>query len=429
MIANMKTLYKMIGHIDWEKLRNGYIALTDSDSGRPPHLQMKSEYTRRRLNERELGTKVTKVKVSKVSNGTLLHSKIAKPKGYKSPKSSKSSKSTKGQKIAHPSMPPTLGKNKKKKCKKTKILATYGHSQKSGEGSQSYKLLYNSKGSWKGYERRKTAAKIKKYKAYNPDTSASGKKEAKAFSVKTSSKSSKEFYNSYSKSTKSGKKRAKYMYKYEVKCDEIVDDDETDDEGDDQGDDAGDGSSAPSFAFPSPVSSPSTSTEPSPLPSSSTSTAPSIFPSSLPSTSNRPTLGIDAPSSVPSISQKPSVSSKPTKIEMSEAPSLQPSDEPSDKPTISATKSVTPSARPSPVLSEAPSTSSAPTLEDIYRYDAGNCPNAGSTGVPCSDPELRKICDRYDEERGSFRKCWELCKPSFCCIHDADPILNFEAPR
>ena len=61
---------------------------------------------------------------------------------------------------------------------------------------------------------------------------------------------------------------------------------------------------------------------------------------------------------------------------------------------------------------------------DVYKYDSGNCPQAGSLGVPCAqDLNLRRVCDKYDE-MGSFRTCWESCKPSFCCIHDANPITN-----
>lgn len=98
-----------------------------------------------------------------------------------------------------------------------------------------------------------------------------------------------------------------------------------------------------------------------------------------------------------------------------------PSGTPSQEPTLNPTPEIV------PTISPAPSISFVPTLEDIYRYSSGNCPNPGSTGLECSDPDLRKICNRY-HPLGSFRECWRLCKPSFCCIHDADPILNFEAP-
>ena len=49
--------------------------------------------------------------------------------------------------------------------------------------------------------------------------------------------------------------------------------------------------------------------------------------------------------------------------------------------------------------------------------------------MPCAENlSLRKICDKYDEQE-SFRACWEACKPSFCCIHDALPELNKVAPN
>ena len=39
---------------------------------------------------------------------------------------------------------------------------------------------------------------------------------------------------------------------------------------------------------------------------------------------------------------------------------------------------------------------------------------------------MRRVCDKYDPI-GSFRVCWENCRPSFCCIHDAKES-NFIAP-
>ncbi len=92
-----------------------------------------------------------------------------------------------------------------------------------------------------------------------------------------------------------------------------------------------------------------------------------------------------------------------------------------------------PSASPvisRPTTSPNPTSSPAPTLEQgIYRYNEGRCPAAGSFGVPCaSDTNIRKVCNRYDEEFGSFRKCWEICKPAFCCIHDAPSDTNILAP-
>lgn len=63
-----------------------------------------------------------------------------------------------------------------------------------------------------------------------------------------------------------------------------------------------------------------------------------------------------------------------------------------------------------------------------YEYDKGNCPNAGSTGVPCAPDNLSSLCNKYDRQDGSFRSCLEACSRAFCCIHDA-PQINFLAPN
>ena len=51
--------------------------------------------------------------------------------------------------------------------------------------------------------------------------------------------------------------------------------------------------------------------------------------------------------------------------------------------------------------------------------------------MPCPSVDLRKVCDKYDDD-GSFRECLEACEPSFCCIHDAlsppAPNSNYLAP-
>ena len=64
------------------------------------------------------------------------------------------------------------------------------------------------------------------------------------------------------------------------------------------------------------------------------------------------------------------------------------------------------------------STSSYNPFKD-YTYDLGNCPNAGSQGVPCAVNNLKQICDKYDRTNGSFKACYEACQPAFCCAHDA----------
>lgn len=66
---------------------------------------------------------------------------------------------------------------------------------------------------------------------------------------------------------------------------------------------------------------------------------------------------------------------------------------------------------------------------DGYEYSKGNCPDAGSLGVPCAPNNLSKLCNKYDRSNGSFQKCFEACGPAFCCIHDADRELNYLAPN
>ena len=53
-----------------------------------------------------------------------------------------------------------------------------------------------------------------------------------------------------------------------------------------------------------------------------------------------------------------------------------------------------------------------------YFYGEGNCPDEGKRGVPCAPKNLGAMCNKFDDA-SSFRSCFEACKPSFCCIHDA----------
>jgi hypothetical protein len=67
----------------------------------------------------------------------------------------------------------------------------------------------------------------------------------------------------------------------------------------------------------------------------------------------------------------------------------------------------------------------------VYTYEKGNCPDPGDVAkVPCAPDDLEKICDKYDDA-GSLRKCFNACKPSFCCIHGKSKvsfILNLPLP-
>mmetsp|Transcript_10902 Transcript_10902/g.16837 ORF Transcript_10902/g.16837 Transcript_10902/m.16837 type:complete len:390 (+) Transcript_10902:118-1287(+) len=63
----------------------------------------------------------------------------------------------------------------------------------------------------------------------------------------------------------------------------------------------------------------------------------------------------------------------------------------------------------------------------VYFYNQGNCPNAGSFGVPCAPSNLADVCNKYNRASGSLRSCLLACEPSICCIHDApesDPPLG-----
>ena len=55
----------------------------------------------------------------------------------------------------------------------------------------------------------------------------------------------------------------------------------------------------------------------------------------------------------------------------------------------------------------------------VYTPSSGNCPgpgNVAATPIPCAPTNLNNICSKYDDA-GSFKACFEACKPSFCCIH------------
>jgi hypothetical protein len=171
---------------------------------------------------------------------------------------------------------------------------------------------------------------------------------------------------------------------------------------------------------------PSISSTPSENPSElEPSSSPSFTPTSSPTLSSMPTKfgTTKSPTVKPSLSSfpssnpsvQPTTSNSPSLVP-SEAVTLKPSEdqtlEPSEDQTLTPSATLTISSLPSLSPSE------SPTLENIYRYSSGKCPEKGELNVPCSDPDLRKICDRY-HPLGSFETCWNLCKPSFCCIHDA----------
>lgn len=65
---------------------------------------------------------------------------------------------------------------------------------------------------------------------------------------------------------------------------------------------------------------------------------------------------------------------------------------------------------------------------DRYEYSRGNCPSAGSQGVPCAPDNLPLLCNKYNREEGSFRACLDACKEAFCCVHNA-PEENWVSRR
>lgn len=82
-------------------------------------------------------------------------------------------------------------------------------------------------------------------------------------------------------------------------------------------------------------------------------------------------------------------------------------------------------------------TTSTPTVTTVqpnqvvflpeYQYHRGNCPNAGSQGVPCAPRNLSRTCDKY-HSGSRLRSCILACAPSYCCIHTAPKATNPFSP-
>jgi len=461
MADTVQTIQDYSEHIDWENLKDEYARLM---MGREAKVEIEPHESRRRLTNRSLKKTKGRKRVP-VMDYSYIHLKASSKKRGKSDKyssmqpskeydtnrptalvlhKSSKSKSGKSKKVGVPTNNPAPSKFKsakssKNKCRKIRVPVQSHEarrqrrtkartSTKSGKGANS-----KGDGSLKTYKKKSKGKKVVKNKYEN------GKGGLKVKVPKSSSKSKSVKSSDSLKQTKSPKLSKSGKHKFVVVCDD-------DDEAPSWSPSV---SAAPSIsAAPSTSAAPSISASPfgdgniptiSPYPTGSS--VPSISP--MPTTSSPPGTTISpSPSTSPSISHAPSLSNEPTEFGRTQPPSLSPShsvspsNQPSSRPSPKATDQ--PSQRPSdqpspapspnliPTISPRPTISSAPTLEDIYRYSSGNCPNDGIDGVPCSDPDLRKICDRYDEEFGSFRRCWELCTPSFCCIHDARN--NFEAP-
>ena len=132
----------------------------------------------------------------------------------------------------------------------------------------------------------------------------------------------------------------------------------------------------------------------------------------------------DEPVSTPTASPNAPTTSPTKKDKPPSVPTKAPTD-PKGTPTKTPTEA--PNPKDTPTKNPTIGPTSSPTEFSIY--DKGNCPDSGSEGLPCSEgTNIRRVCNRYDKEFGSFRKCWEICEPSYCCIHDADPLQNDVAP-
>ena len=55
----------------------------------------------------------------------------------------------------------------------------------------------------------------------------------------------------------------------------------------------------------------------------------------------------------------------------------------------------------------------------VYRYDRGNCPNAGSTGLPFVPYRIWPICCSRYRPKGRLSHCLLACAPSVCCTHSS----------
>jgi len=54
------------------------------------------------------------------------------------------------------------------------------------------------------------------------------------------------------------------------------------------------------------------------------------------------------------------------------------------------------------------------TLDDPF---STNCTDPNAAGLECPPEDLPQICDKYNG--GNMEDCFQMCKISFCCIHDS----------
>eukprot|EP00591_Stephanopyxis_turris_P001500 CAMPEP_0195510942 /NCGR_PEP_ID=MMETSP0794_2-20130614/3436_1 /TAXON_ID=515487 /ORGANISM="Stephanopyxis turris, Strain CCMP 815" /LENGTH=468 /DNA_ID=CAMNT_0040638465 /DNA_START=72 /DNA_END=1475 /DNA_ORIENTATION=- len=143
-----------------------------------------------------------------------------------------------------------------------------------------------------------------------------------------------------------------------------------------------------------------------------------------------------------------SLSTDPTPVQVvpvpkrTKAPTSQPIKTPTSLPTITPTSqpikisSSLPTATPTDLKEIMPEDYGRETVlekkpidalstnEDFQRTSLRNlpplldCPDQGSSKVPCAPANLNELCDIYSST-GSFFECYKACKPSYCCIHDS----------
>jgi hypothetical protein len=154
------------------------------------------------------------------------------------------------------------------------------------------------------------------------------------------------------------------------------------------------------------------------------SVAPSEAPSDLEPTSQPTDEPTGEPTDEPTLAGTDEPTSSPTQEPTRATPI--PSREPTPPPTREATPSPTPELTPAPTISPTPKPTPANggvVIIPVYEYNRGNCPNEGSTGLPCAPTNIGRVCSKYDDS-GRFSECLRICEPSFCCVHDSPADTN-----
>mmetsp|Transcript_36960 Transcript_36960/g.42159 ORF Transcript_36960/g.42159 Transcript_36960/m.42159 type:complete len:631 (-) Transcript_36960:464-2356(-) len=188
------------------------------------------------------------------------------------------------------------------------------------------------------------------------------------------------------------------------------------------------------FIF-SPVSSPAT---PPTLifPTSKPSPPPTPDPTPGPTNARIPDRVTPDPTPTPTTRPTPDPTPRPTFVGETPSPNT-PTPDPTSLPTPDPTPSPTPNPTPDPTPKPTPKTPTAdptpgPTPEDSVQPSEGpdstsyptpdgpftRCFNDKSPGIGCPRPDLREVCDKYNQD-ASFEECFNECIDAFCCIHDS----------